>query len=133
MATLHACAMTTPAPWRARDFAGFLATPGVFLIGSAHGFALGRVTLDEAELLTLAVEPAHQRAGIGAQLLAGFEESAHNLAAKQAFLEVAANNSAAKALYAKSGWRETGLRRGYYRAKPARIDAILMRKALKSS
>jgi ribosomal-protein-alanine N-acetyltransferase len=129
---LHTRAMQVPGPWSARDFEQFLATPGVFLVTEAQGFALGRATLDEAELLTLAVDPDHQRGGIGARLLRGFEQGAENRGATQAFLEVAANNTAAKALYAKAGWTVDGLRKGYYRAKPAAIDAVTMSKALKS-
>lgn len=130
---LHARAMRVPGPWSAQDFESWLAAPGVFLCHRKHGFALGRSALDEAELLTLAVDPDQQGLGIGSKLLADFEGTAAAHGAKRAFLEVAANNTAAKALYAQAGWREDGLRRGYYRAKPNPIDAITMSKALDSA
>lgn len=130
LAALHARAMHIPEPWSAAAFARFLETPGVFFVSDTAGFALGRVILDEAELLTLAVDPDHHRRGIGRRLLALFEKEAQNHGAKRAFLEVATTNLAAKALYAGAGWREDGLRKRYYRAKPAPIDAALMSKAL---
>ncbi|MEP0565003.1 MAG: GNAT family N-acetyltransferase, partial [Paracoccaceae bacterium] len=103
---------------------------GVFLVAEAAGFALGRVILDEAELLTLAVDPDHQRRGVGCRLLAGFEAKAQNQGATRAFLEVATTNLAAKSLYAAASWRVDGLRKGYYRAKPQPIDAAMMSKAI---
>ena len=53
MAALHARTMTTPRPWSREEFAALLGSPGVFAVGEPTGFALGRVVLDEAELLTL--------------------------------------------------------------------------------
>ncbi|CAN0605058.1 unnamed protein product, partial [Ectocarpus sp. 12 AP-2014] len=117
-------------PWSAQDFADLLGKPGVFLISERAGFALGRTVLDEVELLTLAVAPGAQRSGSGTRLLAEFEHTAQNHGATRAFLEVAITNTAAKALYAGAGWRVDGVRAGYYRAKPAAIDAALMSKAL---
>ncbi len=144
LAAIHAAAMEVPAPWSEKDFAELLAAPSVFLslpfIGpqvsrGARGaeplaFALGRVILDEAELLTIAVHPDVQRQGYGAATLAAFEAAARGRAASRAFLEVAATNVPARALYARAGWSEDGLRRAYYRAEAGRIDAILMSKTL---
>ena len=132
LSALHARAMQVPDPWSVHDFEKWLASPGVFLIATAHGFALGRLVLDEAELLTLAVDPSHHGQGIGREVLNEFEQSARKRGAMRAFLEVADNNFAAKALYLKAGWARDGLRKAYYRAKPTAIDAITMSKALKS-
>ena len=94
-------------------------------------FALGRVTLDEAELLTLAVDPAHQRQGLGRQCLAQFEAKAQENGATRAFLEVAASNHAALALYRNTGWTQDGTRPNYYATATGREDAILFSKCLK--
>lgn len=157
LARLHAVAMTVPAPWKADDFRALLAQHATFLVtpstrkypgesarGAAPlspaattpsaqhlmGFALGRVVSDEAELLTLAVDPDLRRRGLGLDLLSRFETEAARLGAAQAHLEVAATNTPALALYRGAGWTECGLRKAYYKGPDARIDAILMTKRL---
>ncbi len=123
LARLHAACFTRPRPWSADEFAGLMAGTGAFLLTDAHGFLLGRVIADEAELLTLAVDPAHRRRGIAARLLARFKDRAATLGAVTAFLEVAADNRAARALYVGAGWTQAGSRRGYY--APG-VDAVVM-------
>jgi [ribosomal protein S18]-alanine N-acetyltransferase len=131
MAALHAAAMTTPRPWSEAEFAALLATPGVFATGDARAFAMGRVVLDEAELLTIATHPDHRRRGLGRATLAAFESAARARGATTAHLEVAADNAPALGLYEAAGYRRTGLRRGYYRT-PGGVpeDAILLAKPL---
>ncbi|MEO1024148.1 MAG: GNAT family N-acetyltransferase [Pseudomonadota bacterium] len=132
LAAIHAQAMDVPAPWSAANFAELIDTKGVFTVpGHPNaGFALGRVIADEAELLTLAVMPSHQRKGIGAACLAAFESTACELGATIAHLEVATSNLGARSLYEQQGWTETGRRPGYFRGPDGRIDAILMQKRL---
>lgn len=131
LANIHAQAMQVTAPWTARDFTDLLETKGILLETTADaGFALGRVIQDEAELLTLAIRPSHQRQGLGRDCLAAFERTAQSRGAALAHLEVASSNLAAQALYARQGWIETGLRHGYFRSASGRIDAILMQKPL---
>jgi [ribosomal protein S18]-alanine N-acetyltransferase len=132
LATLHTHAFRTPAPWSATDFAGFLADPLVFLLveGDA-GFLLGRAVAGEAELLTLAVAPEARRLGIGRKLLARFLYQARLRGAESAFLEVAADNVAAIALYESAGFTQAGLRRGYYQTPEGnRIDALVLSRVL---
>lgn len=132
LATLHRQCFHTPRPWTAEEFADLLKSPLVFLVGDARGFALGRVTLDEAELLTLAVAPAHRRAGRGRACLSGFEAAAHARGATGSFLEVATDNSAALALYRNASYCEAGRRPRYFHAPDGgKIDAVVMRKTLK--
>jgi [ribosomal protein S18]-alanine N-acetyltransferase len=99
MAALHAAAMTTPPPWSEAEFAALLAAPGTFAMGDARAFALGRVVLDEAELLTLATHPLNRRTGLARAALAAFESAARTRGAATALLEVAADNAPAIALY----------------------------------
>jgi ribosomal-protein-alanine N-acetyltransferase len=131
LAALHVRCFTSPPPFSARDFAALLATPHVFLCPAPGGFALGRAVAGEAELLTLAVDPARRRQGLGALLLADFEAEAAYRKAQEAFLEVAADNVAARQLYASAGYSETGQRRGYYRpAERPAVDALILTKRL---
>lgn len=95
------------------------------------GFVMLRVVLDEAELLTVAVEPALQGRGIGGRLVARFLAAAEARGAVRAFLEVAADNRAARAVYARAGFAEVGLRRGYYVTQgQGRVDALIMARDL---
>ena len=127
LASLHARAFAPARGWRAAEFAALLDSPHVFAVGDARAVALGRVAAGEAELLTLATDPDHRRAGRARACLAAFAAEARARGATEAFLEVAADNAAARALYAADGWSETGRRRGYYpRAGHASVDALVL-------
>lgn len=131
LAALHARCFEVPRPWSAGEFAALLTGKGVFLQASAAGFALGREIVGEVELLTLAVDPARQKRGIGRALLAEFEATAMQRGATEAFLEVACTNAAAIGLYQSAGYSESGHRRAYYSPPTGpKIDAIVMRKPL---
>lgn len=132
LAALHRRCFTTPRPWDAAAFATFLADPLVFLLveGDA-GFLLGRAVAGEAELLTLAVAPEARRLGLGRKLLTRFLYQSRLRAAETAFLEVAADNDAAIALYRQGGFAPVGRRLNYYRSGPeSAVDAIVMSRAL---
>lgn len=131
LSALHARCFTVPRPFTTAEFVTLLAAPGCFLCTVKDGFALGRTVADEADLLTLAVAPEERRKGRARQLLAKFEAQAIQQGAGTAFLDVAADNGAARALYRSAGWRETGRRRGYYRRPDGvSVDAVVMRKTL---
>lgn len=131
LAGLHALAMFLPPPWNAGAFASFLAMPGVILTGDSRAFLLGRVVLDEAEVLTLATHPDHRRQGLARACLTEFHTTAHAQGATTAFLEVATTNTPALTLYETAGYRRTGLRRGYYRRPDGTaMDATTMTRPL---
>lgn len=131
MALIHGQSFTTPRPWSAAEIAGLLSSPLCFLIIESQGFLIGRAVAGEAELLTLAVAPEARREGLGARLVAGFLAQSAARGATSAFLEVAADNAPAIALYDRAGFARAGLRRGYYAtAGGARIDALVMSRAI---
>ncbi len=119
------------APWSDEEFARLLEQPGVaglmWPAAEPKGFILIRAVADEAEILTLAVAPMHRRQGIAADLL---NEACRILRAggtQRLFLEVAADNAAARALYISYGFAMTGRRAKYYdRGAGPRVDAIVM-------
>lgn len=128
LAALHLrCFPAHPRPWSAAEFASLLESPLNFLLAEPQGFLLGRSVAGEAELLTLAVAPEARRQGLGARLLQDFAVTSRARGAEDAFLEVAADNAGAIALYAGHGWENAGRRRNYY--APG-LDALLMRRAL---
>lgn len=135
LAALHARCFTTPRPWGETEFAGLLADPLAFLLieGDA-GFLLGRAVAGEAELLTLAVAPDARQRGLGRKLVSRFLYQARLRGADNAFLEVAADNAPAQALYARAGFAEAGRRRGYYRTpEGGAVDALVLRRVLRDA
>ncbi|MBZ4690253.1 MAG: rimI [Cereibacter sp.] len=129
LAALHGRVFTVPRPWSAAEIAGLLDSAGVFLLTEPQGFLMGRAIAGEAELLTLAVAPEARRQGIGARLVAGFLTEARARQAESAFLEVAADNGAALALYDAAGFRQAGRRRGYYATAAGPVDALVLSRA----
>ncbi|SFR41004.1 GNAT family N-acetyltransferase [Litoreibacter janthinus] len=126
LAKLHAKCFETPRPWSAAEFSSF--EDSAFLLTSPNGFLLGRVVADEAELLTLAVDPVARRQGAARGLVDQFKGRAYAEGATVAFLEVAADNTAALALYHNCGFEDAGRRRGYYRRPDGSgLDALVMR------
>lgn len=131
MARLHAVAMPDARPWHASEFQALLTARGAVVAANDHCFAIGRVTLDEAELILIATHPDARQQGHASRVLDRFFQNARAQGAKSVFLEVASSNHAARTLYARSGWHETGQRKGYYsRADGSKEDAILMAKPL---
>lgn len=123
LADLHARCFALPRPWSAAEFADLLDSPHAFLLTRPHGFLLGRTVADEAELLTLAVAPEARCQGLARDLLSEFVATSRTRGAVRAFLEVAADNIPAQALYRATGWHEAGRRRRYYAPD---LDAIVM-------
>jgi ribosomal-protein-alanine N-acetyltransferase len=117
--------------WTAAQCAGLLPLPGVWLSIAREGdrvigFALGRVVLNEAELLLLAVRREGQRRGIGRLLLDRFSLVAASRGADKLHLEVRDGNPAAH-LYRRAGFTELGRRRNYYTGRDGQIyDALTL-------
>jgi [ribosomal protein S18]-alanine N-acetyltransferase len=133
-ASLHRGAFTPfgERAWTRQDMAELLASPGVKGLLLTHGerpvgFALCRVVSDEAELLTIAVDPACRRQGAASQILNAIVEDIVGTA-RDLYLEVAVDNPGALALYRRFGFEEVGRRTRYYeRAGRERADALVLR------
>jgi ribosomal-protein-alanine N-acetyltransferase len=136
LARIHATSFT--APWGAAEITTLLDGPGGFALsvsdGMTRGFILARVIVDEAEILTLAVQPTFRRRGLAAALTEAAAETAGRLGARSLFLEVAEDNPGAIALYAGARFSQVGRRRGYYlRPDAGPVDALVMRRDLNRS
>lgn len=132
LADTYAAAFPAERSWSAGEFSALLAAPGAIFTGDATAFVLGRVTLDEAEILTLATHPDHRREGRARTALAAFHATAHAAGATTAFLEVAEDNAAARALYEAAGYVHAGRRPGYYpRPGQAPAAALILRRPLR--
>ncbi|WP_445809564.1 GNAT family N-acetyltransferase [Yoonia sp.] len=131
LARIHAQAFSSTRAWSAAEFRDLLDQPGMVLTGDDRAFALLRVTLDEAEVLTVATAPEHRRKGLARAVLAQAETAVQTLGAAVIFLEVAEDNDAARALYAQAGYAQIGRRPGYYLPKDAApVAALVLRKAV---
>ncbi len=128
LAQLHQAAFAPSRGWSVDEFDALCRASGVLLFTRAKGFALARTVTDEIELLTLAVHPDARRQGIADGLM---RDWLCDRSERSAFLEVAADNHAALALYAKHGFSVIGRRKGYYRrAGVPSVDALLMQASL---
>lgn len=121
--------------WGAGEIAELIASPGGFglkvtLDGAVPGFILARTIGGEAEILTLAVDPAQRRQGLGQALATAAMAAAEAAGAQAMFLEVAADNQAAIALYRAKGFTQVGLRPRYYPRENGAMDALVMRRDL---
>lgn len=127
MAIVHARAFSAERSWRVDEITDLMAQDSVFELFDAHSFALCRLVLDETELLTLATDPAHRRNGSARAICIKWLNKAQRMGATRAFLEVASDNVAARALYDRLGFVEAGRRKAYYTRKSApAADALTM-------
>lgn len=95
--------------------------------GALLGFAIMRYGDEEAHIPLFAVQAARRRNGLGSALLDWLEATAAVAGIRSIKLEARVGNSAAKAFYARHGFRETGLSPGYYEGVE---DAVRMVKEL---
>ena len=122
--------------WSQTAMTDLLRMPGSFAFIATRqgvepvGLLIGRTAGADSEILTIGVLPKHRRAGHGRSLVAAAARHAGDQGAEALFLEVAADNTAAAALYRQCGFREVGRRRDYYRRGSETVDAILFRQDL---
>jgi [ribosomal protein S18]-alanine N-acetyltransferase len=90
-----------------------------------EGFVIARIVDREWEIENIAVAGRARRRGLGTRLLGELLDLARGRGASAVFLEVRESNRAARALYEKWAFLESGRRRGYY--KDQEEDAILYR------
>ncbi|MCU4654396.1 GNAT family N-acetyltransferase [Roseibacterium sp. SDUM158016] len=128
MAEIHAAAFADGEAWDRDAIASLMERPGTVAVsGGDHGFALLQIIPPEAELLTIAIAPAAQGQGHGHALMEMVLDAATARGCSVLHLEVAADNRAARALYAAAGLVETGRRQGYYRRPGGvRTDALTL-------
>ena len=110
-------------PWSADDFRD-LKQSGCEIIMSENGFIVYRIVVDEAEIITIGVNPEKRRLGIASAMIGIIEQTTKNQGVKKIFLEVASDNIPGQRLYENCGFKTIGLRPKYYDG----VDAILMSK-----
>ena len=117
-------------PWTIGNFADALESNYVCKVCEVQsetlGYAVFMNVVDEAHLLDIGIVTEHQRKGLGRWLLGAIMEIARASGMQRMLLEVRPSNVAALGLYSDIGFREIGLRCGYYAAGNKREDAIVM-------
>ena len=123
-------------PWEAPALARIMALSGgfgwlAFEDEEPVGFILVRDLGNECEVLSLGVAPLWRRRGVAQELL----QTAVNEAARRNLpsmvLEVAVDNDPATDLYRTAGFVAVGRRARYYRRPDGRVDAMILRLALR--
>jgi ribosomal-protein-alanine N-acetyltransferase len=123
-------------PWSVHDFETLFADRACLAVGihsksRLAGCLLSRIASDEAEILTMVVEPSWRGLGCAQRLMEDHLARLAALGARMLFLEVDSENGAALALYRRNGFIEVGLRKAYYTgASGGRHNAVVMRRDL---
>ena len=132
LSAIHARAFD-PA-WGASEIAKLLENPVAFALmasdGHPQGFILAWTAADESEILTLAVVPRDRFKGVATSLINAAAAAALVRGAATMSLDVAEDNSPARALYTKLGFVEVGRRPAYYHREDGRVDALVLRRNL---
>jgi len=120
-------------PWSRSFFEKELATPFARLLVAEEvdeqgtrrlvGYTCRWRVTDEVHLLNVAVHPERRGLGYGRTIVTAIVDEARALGVRVVFLEVRAGNVVARRLYRQLGFRDLGIRRGYY--GPGQ-DAIVM-------
>ena len=102
-------------PWTAESVkAAVEGGYGVCAVEDGIGYAIGRISFDEAELHRIAVLPEKRRGHAGDRLLERFISECSERGAEKLFLEVRSMNTPARRLYEKHGFAVISVRKGYY-------------------
>jgi len=86
------------------------------------------IVIDEAHITNIAVHPDYRGQKIGEKLVRAMLQTAKENKADRITLEVRASNDAARKLYKKLGFMDSGIRKGYY--ADTGEDAVIMWKEL---
>ena len=90
------------------------------------GYVGSQTVLGWTDMMNIAVHPNYRRRGIAEAMVNGLETALKARESQCLTLEVRVSNEAARALYAKLGFQEIGLRKNYYRHP--KEDALILRK-----
>ena len=90
------------------------------------GYIGSQSSIDEADVMNVAVHPDYRRQGIAESLIEALVAELKNRSIHSLTLEVRASNAPAISLYEKQGFAQVGCRRNYYRNP--KEDALILRK-----
>ena len=98
---------------------------------SVIGFIISRLAIDEAEILSTAIDMAWRGRGLSRDLLRTHLGHLAGLGVRRIFLEVEENNAAAVRLYRGAGFQVVGRREQYYQEPNGEhLNALIMQRDL---
>ena len=92
--------------------------------GDLVGYLGAWLIFEEAHITTIAVKPDHKKQGIADRLMIELIDVCYNNMVKFITLEVRVSNIPALGLYSKWGFKDVGVRKGYYQDNNE--DALIM-------
>ena len=118
-------------PWSEKSVAYELTNPlSCWLVavedGRVAGYIGSQTVMGESDMMNVAVHPDYRRRGIAERLVNDLVEALKAFESHCLTLEVRECNDSARALYAKLGFFQAGLRKNYYRNP--KEDALILRK-----
>jgi [ribosomal protein S18]-alanine N-acetyltransferase len=122
-----------PFPWTHGNFVDSLVAGHVAHVlraadGTLAAYSVAMNGVQEMHLLNLTVSPSWERCGHARALLDALVAHCRRERSEALWLEVRPSNQRAREVYARYGFEEVGLRRGYYPAAGGqREDACVMR------
>jgi ribosomal-protein-alanine N-acetyltransferase len=123
-------AQVYPRPWSLALFMSELGlrTTRSYVVARVEGVVVGyaglMLSLDDAHVTTIAVDPAWHRHKIGTRLLLHLAREAVRRGARNLTLEVRVSNLGAQSMYHHFGLRPAGIRKNYY--VETNEDALVM-------
>jgi ribosomal-protein-alanine N-acetyltransferase len=92
--------------------------------GKVVGYGGMWAVLNEGHITNIAVHPDYRRQKIGEKVVQAMVDRAHKEGIDRLTLEVRKSNDAAIQLYKRFGFKECGVRKGYY--ADTKEDALIM-------
>ena len=115
-------------PWSKESFESVISLPTTIGWIDEKALLVCSKAVDEMEILTLCVAPCFRRTGLAEKFLDYLFQYAVEKGIHRLFLEVSVQNTAARNLYDKKGFRPIGQRKNYYKTKAGFCDAVCMEK-----
>ena len=106
-------------PWSYQGFVDALNLGStIFLVAEEEGKIIGYIgmylSLDEGEITNVAVAVTERQRGVGGLLLTEMKKEAERRSVARIVLEVRVSNDSAVRLYERSGFKNCGVRKGFY-------------------
>lgn len=121
-----------PFPWTRGNFIDSLAAGYVAqLLRDARderllGYFVAHAGVEEMHLLNITVAPDQRRQGLARSMMAALVARSRMLNAHRVWLEVRVSNDIALAVYQRFGFREQGVRPGYYPAAHGKRESAVV-------